>query len=87
MFFKWIEHLPSKEAVIGSNPIGLTSTLRIATKGFCLLAPTPIGLATKLSENKPKKISKIDIKSLCLIEEFDSIAEAAISTGNIKKQI
>ena len=45
MFFKWIEHLPSKEAVIGSNPIGLTSTLRIATRGFCLLAPTPIGLA------------------------------------------
>ena len=42
--------------------------------------------STKLSENKPKKILKIDIKSLCLIEEFDSIAEAAISTGNIKNR-
>ena len=39
-----------------------------------------------MSENKPKKILKIDIKSLCLIEEFDSIAEAAISTGNIKNR-
>ena len=37
----------------------------------------------KLTENKPKKILKMDVKTNFLIEEFNSIGEAAVSTGNI----
>ena len=39
--------------------------------------------SAKLTENKSKKILKVDVKTNCLIEEFNSIGEAAVSTGNI----
>ena len=63
MCFKWIEHLPSKEAVSGSNPDGLTLTLRIATRGFCFLTLLLLGLQrTYIISNS--YTDKIDVSKL-----------------------
>lgn len=42
--------------------------------------------STKLTENKPKKVLQLDPQTNNLIKEFNSIGEAAISTGNISNR-
>ena len=71
-------------ARIANKPYGTSKGFQF--RYFSEVKPKKNIISAKLTENKPKKVLQLDPQTNNLIKEFDSIGEAAISTGNISNR-